>query len=65
MTDSNVAKFDRDAVTNEDIRELLAEAASHGDDEQVELCRRALEDGDSEAADACIDVLERAWGERN
>jgi len=52
--------IDRNAVTNEDIRRLSDEAAAHGDSEQVELCRRALEDGDSAAAEACIDAIQEA-----
>ena len=54
------SKFDRDAVSNEDIRQLMAEAERHGDTEQAELCRRALEDGDSDAAEQCIDAIQAA-----
>jgi hypothetical protein len=53
-------KFDRDSVSNEDFRSLMAEAERHGDADQAELCRRALEDGDSDAAEQCIDAIEAA-----
>jgi hypothetical protein len=52
-------QFDRDSVSNEDIRQLQAEAERHGDTEQAELCSAAL-DGDSDAAERCIDAIEAA-----
>lgn len=52
--------FDRDSVTNEDLRALHARAAAAGDDAMVRDCEAAL-DGDSEAAERCIDAIEAAW----
>ena len=53
--------FDRDAVTNEDIRQLHDEALIRGDETQAILCCKAL-DGDSAAAERCIDAIEEAAG---
>lgn len=41
-------------ITDRQVEALAAEAAADGDDEQVELCRRALA-GDAEAREACAD----------
>lgn len=46
-------------VTNDDIRQLRAEAAAHGDTDQVALCDRAL-GGDREAAGACVEAIRDA-----
>jgi len=52
--------FDRDSVTNEDLRALHRKAAAAGDDAMVRDCEAAL-DGDCEAAERCIDAIEAAW----
>ena len=41
---------------DEQIEALQAEAAEHGDEEQVALCARAL-NGDTDAQGACLRVL--------
>ena len=57
---TQTTKFDRDSVTNEDIRSLHSDAASAGDEEMAALCEQAL-NGDSDAAEECIDALEETW----
>lgn len=55
-TTSNPAPlFDNDGLT-EQLEALQAEAAEHGDEEQVALCARAL-NGDTDAQGACLRVL--------
>jgi hypothetical protein len=52
--------FNRDGVTNVDVRALAKEAAAAGDPQMVALCELAL-DGDSNAAEKCINAIEQAW----
>ncbi len=46
-------------ITDSDIEALATEAGAHGDSEQVELCRAALE-GDAAARTECERVIRDA-----
>jgi hypothetical protein len=50
--------FDRQSVTNEELRRLYVRATETGDDVLATDCLSAL-DGNSAAAERCIDALER------
>ena len=50
-------------ITREQISKLSDEAGEHGDMEQVEICRRAL-DGDADAVAECQRAIDRALAQQ-